>query len=456
MDRLEHQEHCVLAYDDANRVTTEVNAAGTVTFSYDSAGELLSASGSRTESYSYDSGGNRTMTGYTTSTGNELTASPGYTYTYDNEGDLLSQTNTSTHVVTTYTYDNRNRLKEATVGGTVVASYVYDALNRRIGFDDNSTQTWTVYDGVNPYADFNGSGTLLSRYVSGPAIDEIFARTSSGGTSAWYLADRLGSVRDIVNTSGTALDHVVYDSYGNIVTETSASNGDRFKYAGMEYDSVTGQYYDRARFYNAAIGRFMSQDPLGFRAGDFNVYRYALNSTPNLMDPTGMAVPKQYMNQLEYAHILELLEAIRKAMQEALAKGTAQALEIEAVERARLVSAMENFLQLYKQKMILMMRDEQTGIALGASNRARDQFHYELRVTKWFQAMLLMNEQWHTILHEFWHMQLRVAEKAQRKEEEDECDTIADLVMKALINTQAYRESVQHATNHNSTHTTGG
>ncbi len=57
----------------------------------------------------------------------------------------------------------------------MVATYTYDALDRRIGIDDNGSQTWTVYDGINPYADFNGSGTLLTRYVSGPAIDEIFA-----------------------------------------------------------------------------------------------------------------------------------------------------------------------------------------------------------------------------------------------------------------------------------------
>ena len=47
------------------------------------------------------------------------------------------------------------------------------------------------------------------------------------------------SVRDIVNsTSGGTLDHIVYDSFGNIVTETNATNGDRFKFAGMEYDST--------------------------------------------------------------------------------------------------------------------------------------------------------------------------------------------------------------------------
>ena len=191
-------------------------------------------------------------------------------------------------MVTSYTYDYRNRLTSVKVGGTVVATYTYDALNRRIGVKDNGTQTWTVYDGQNPYADFNGSGTLLTRYVSGPALDELFARTSSGGTTAWYLKDRLGSVRDIVNTSGTVIDHVVYDSYGNITSETSPSNGDRFKFTGMEWDAAIGQYYDHARWYGSVQGRFLRQDPIGFLAGDLNIYRYANNNTINKIDTTGL------------------------------------------------------------------------------------------------------------------------------------------------------------------------
>jgi len=72
------------------------------------------------------------------------------------------------------------------------------------------------------------------------------------------------------------------------VTETSASNGDRFKFAGMEYDSAIGQYYDRARDYDAVTGRFMSHDPKGFVAGDNNLYRYVGNAATNASDPTGL------------------------------------------------------------------------------------------------------------------------------------------------------------------------
>ncbi len=286
------------SYDLANRLTSETDQEGLVSFTYDSTNQLTGASGTRAETYTYDSGGNRTMTGYTTGTGNELTTSPGYTYTYDNAGNLISQTNTSTSVVTTYTYDYHNQLTGVKTGGTVLATYTYDALGHRIGVDDSGTQTWTVYNGRNaaahPYADFNSSGTVQERYlfrpgaVSGATVDEILARTSSGGTSAWYLTDKLGTVRDIDNTSAAVIDHVVYDSYGNVVTQTNAINGDRFKYTGMQSDSTVGLYYDNARWYSQVTGRFISQDPKGFSAGDLNLYRYVDNTPTNSIDPSGL------------------------------------------------------------------------------------------------------------------------------------------------------------------------
>ena len=91
---------------------------------------------------------------------------------------------------------------------------------------------------------------MLTRYVSGPGmvngavVDELLARTGSGGTSAWYLTDKLDSVRDIVSSSGSTLDHVVYDSFGNITSETNATDGDRFKFAGMLYDPTSGNFYE--------------------------------------------------------------------------------------------------------------------------------------------------------------------------------------------------------------------
>jgi RHS repeat-associated protein len=98
--------------------------------------------------------------------------------------------------------------------------------------------------------------------VNGAVVDGILARTSSGGTTAWYLTDKLGSVREIVGTSDNVLDQIVYDPFGNIVTETNASNGDRFKFAGMQYDAAVGQYFDHARWFSSTIGRFQVRAPL--------------------------------------------------------------------------------------------------------------------------------------------------------------------------------------------------
>jgi RHS repeat-associated protein len=152
---------------------------------------------------------------------------------------------------------------------------------------------YTLYDGQTPLLDFNGSGTVTARYLSDPrAIDAMLARETSGGTVAWYLTDRLGTVRDIVNNSGTVIDHIDYTAYG-IATETSSSNGDRFKYAGMELDAVTGLDYDRARWYDPNSGRFLAQDPISFGGGDSNLYRYVGNVPTNLTDPSGLAPPPQ-------------------------------------------------------------------------------------------------------------------------------------------------------------------
>jgi RHS repeat-associated protein len=294
----------IYGYDAASRVTSEANAEGLATYSYDNTNQLTGVdrpAGQTDETYGYDANGNRNTTGYTTGAGNKLTASAGFTYGYDGEGNLTSKTETATGKVTTYSYDYRNRLTGATQkssGGTVLmqATYTYDALDRRIGTKVDAdgvgagspVQSWTVYDGANPYADFNSSAAVQKRYLYGAAIDELLARTDSGGTSAWYLTDRLGTVRDIANTSGTVIDHLAYDGFGKVTSETSPANGDRFKFTSREHDAETGLYYYRARYYDAVPGRFIAQDPIGFAADDTNLYRYVGNAPVLGNDPSGL------------------------------------------------------------------------------------------------------------------------------------------------------------------------
>ncbi len=298
-------------YDAAGRVTQEVrdwssgSSTDTLTYGYTNNNQLTSVSHTDTsfsnEGFSYDANGNQTGTGYTTSTGNEQTASPGYTYTYDADGNMITMTQTSTGDVWTYTYNYRNLMTgavEKTSGGTTLeqVTYTYDALDNRIGMDENGTQTWTLYDGSDPIMDFSSSGSLEMRYLNGPAgdlVDTVLARQTSGGTVSWYLPDRLGTIRDLISSSGSIIDHVDYSVFGTVLDESSPSNGDRMMgFAGLERDSVTGMNLAVERVEDPATGGWTSQDPLGFVAGDSNLYGFTQNDPENETDPTGLEAVK--------------------------------------------------------------------------------------------------------------------------------------------------------------------
>jgi len=104
----------------------------------------------------------------------------------------------------------------------------------------------------------------------------------------WYVSDHLGTVRDLADAAGEVIDHIAYDSFGNVLAESNPAAGDRFRFTGREFDAATGQYYYRARYYDGRIGRFTSEDPLGVAAGDKNLYRYVLNRPTAATDPTGL------------------------------------------------------------------------------------------------------------------------------------------------------------------------
>jgi len=283
------------SYNSASQITQYTGPEGTLTYTYDNSGQLTKVGDAQSYSYSYDLNGNRNSSGYTTGSDNTQTGDGTYTYAYDANGNMTSQTNVSSGQLTQYTWDYRNRLTNVLVktsaGVTVTnETFTYDVDNRRIGDDLNATQAWTAYEGNNPYADFNSGGTLTDRYLYGRAIDTLFAKYG-GGTAIWYLTDNIGSVRELVTTSGTVEDQITYDPFGNILSESNASNGDRFKYTGEPWDSAIGLQYNLNRYYNPGDGRWVSQDPTAFAGGDDNLYRYVQNGPPDGVDPTGLQIP---------------------------------------------------------------------------------------------------------------------------------------------------------------------
>ena len=305
------------------RVTQFVSADGTTDYDYDDTSQLTDADHDyqTDEAYTYDANGNRTMTGYTTGDNNQLTNDGTYSYEYDDEGNRTKRTDDGTFEETHYEWDYRNRLTKVTekddLGATTkVVEYTYDVFNRRIAKEVDTTSPFTLTDAVIEryvYDDLNGvssidsgnvvldfvdpdgdGGTSIAlerRYTYGNAVDQILAQeddtksTTSADRVLWPLVDSLGTVRDLAKNDAAMGEHYQFDSYGKVTSgDTSVT---RYLFTSRELDDDTGLQYNRGRYYDAAVSRWMSEDPLSFRAGDNSLTRYVFNSPTTFVDPSG-------------------------------------------------------------------------------------------------------------------------------------------------------------------------
>lgn len=177
------------------------------------------------------------------------------------------------------------------------ASYAlgYDALGRCVKRTLNGvTTTYYVYDGEKPILEYAATGAIAGKNVYGRGIDEIVMRTdyvaNQSGLTYYYQDDHEGSVTHLTSASGSVIESYRYDAFGApTITNTSGlTTNNRFMFTGREYVSQFGIYEYRARTYHPWLGRFMSEDPKGFDAGDYNLFRYCKNDPEDLTDPMGL------------------------------------------------------------------------------------------------------------------------------------------------------------------------
>lgn len=301
------------------------------------------------EDYGYDATGNRLgeedQSQSAAGTHNRLQTDGQYNYEYDNEGNVTLRTELveglPTGPVREFSWDHRNRLTKIvdrqSSGGTIVQQvrYDYDAFDRLVvrqeldGYGLATRRESRIWDGdqlLMQVVDADGfqaqQARVTNRYLYGPIVDMLMADEQNragdgyvpaGGTTAsgnagqtlWALSDHLGSVRDLVDNASKVRKHILYDSFGNRVFEQSfdstgtligntdpAAVDALFGYTGREWDSDVDLQYNRARWYDPVTGRWLSQDPIGFEAGDANLYRYVGNGSTNATDPSGLAPPR--------------------------------------------------------------------------------------------------------------------------------------------------------------------
>ena len=118
---------------------------------------------------------------------------------------------------------------------------------------------------------------------------DLMSRTDDEGNQEYYLSDGLGSTSDLRDESGDAVAGYTYDVFGAI-RDQSGSSPNEFLFTGEQVDGTNLQYL-RARYYDAATGRFLSQDPLLgslLNPVSQNRYPYVGSNPVNRLDPSGL------------------------------------------------------------------------------------------------------------------------------------------------------------------------
>ena len=160
------------------------------------------------------------------------------------------------------------------------------------------------YDGENLIFEMDASDSVIASYTFGPGIDNPLMMNRDD-SNYYYVKDGLGSVTAITDSVGNVVQEYEYSVFGKIM-DINTFGGDTitnsFTYTAREWEPEVGLYYYRARFYDAGIGRFLSEDPIGLKGGN-NFYRYVFNNSVNNRDPFGLkdiALPINVEGQLKF------------------------------------------------------------------------------------------------------------------------------------------------------------
>ncbi|MDR2643526.1 MAG: hypothetical protein LBC74_12115, partial [Planctomycetaceae bacterium] len=288
-----------LKWDNANRITdfdfkylNGPEKRSESKYRYDKTSQLINASYNfmQHEKYDFDLNGNRKQAeiqgqkqSYKTGEYNRLLSDENYSYEYDLEGNRISKTDKEGKT-TKYTWDNRNRLVKVSTPTNEI-EYLYDYLNRLVKRIENKTeQQYFIHDNWQIILQFDNKELKPThRYLWGIKQDELICDNEN-----WILCDHLNSIRDIVKSDGTVADHLEYNSFGKLISVTKNTDSTFFAYTGKLIDKSNYLQWNINRWYDSNVGRWMSEDPIGFEGNDINLYRHVDNSVVLYTDWFGL------------------------------------------------------------------------------------------------------------------------------------------------------------------------
>lgn len=249
---------------------------------------------------------------------------------YDNNGNLIDDGEKI------FTYDYKNRFVKVEDNSWIIAQFKYDILGRRYEKQTSSETITYIYSDKNILSEiYTTWGDIFTKnYINGLGVDNIIAVTQSTSdlsfeeweeltfcnsnvlTNTWWfiqygwndIVDRCESLAEsgnefmtniyyfhknhlwsvvwITDNHGNTIIEYEYNSYGNFTSSWTHIWNTRL-FTWREFDFEVWLYYNRARYYSAEFGRFISRDPIDI-ADDINLYAYVGNNPVMFVDLMGM------------------------------------------------------------------------------------------------------------------------------------------------------------------------
>ncbi len=284
--------------DPTGTITSLIDGLGTHLYGYDASKQLTSVDYGAASSFpdtmwTYDDTGSRltetagSSTTYVPNALNQYASVGGVTQVYDTNGNLIDDgTNT-------YTFDSQSRLVSALAddgaGGTIAASYGYDAFMRRVRKTVEGATTYFLWSGSELIEEYDGVGDRQVQYIYGAEYSPVHIRAedASGVETLFDVhGDHLSTPRLVTDSGEGVVWRANYSGFGEASVDPSSSLVLNVRSPGQYFDGETRLHYNRHRHSDPKIGRYLSLDPIGQETG-INLYSYVMNDPVNWFDPDG-------------------------------------------------------------------------------------------------------------------------------------------------------------------------